>query len=106
MEEEDEGWQRVKKSKGPSKPIEKRGPSNALKSNPKAPPKDPVHSPALSTQPVIAAHEESPPSTSIPEVPPVIIIQESSATKSTIPVETQDSQGGNALEPGEIKPKP
>ena len=40
------------------------------------------------------------------EVPPVIIIQESSATKSATPEETQDNQGGNASEPGEIQPEP
>ena len=76
-----------------------------MKSDPKGPPKDPVLSPELSKQPVSAAHGD-PPSTSAPEVPPVIIIQESSATKSANPEETQDSQGGNALEPGEIQPEP
>ena len=91
---------RSKKARAPASQSKKKGPSNALKSDPKGPPKDPVLSPEL--QPVTTAYGESPPSTNAPEAPPVIIIQESSGTKSANPVETQDSQGGNALETGEL----
>jgi hypothetical protein len=105
-EEEGEGWQRVKRGKASSKPNEKRAPSNAHKSDPKAPSKEPAQSQAMIQQPVTAALGASSSVVNAPEATLVIVIRESTPPDLGIPVETQDTQGATSLEPGEIQPEP